>query len=169
MPDNKYPVEMISGVPVMTAPAEIDVTAAEQLRAVLLEWAGHGHAMVVVDMTRTQFCVLRARRSGPGAQAGPRGRRRTAAGHPPGRHGVPDLHTDQPGLLHPPLWQPARGPPAKTRCPGSGHRVRIRLPGSAALRIGPAARIRECGPVADTRLAAASALSITGEDAHAAG
>lgn len=62
MPDNKYPVEMISGVPVMTAPAEIDVTAAEQLRAVLLEWAGHGHATVVVDMTRTQFCDS----SGPG-------------------------------------------------------------------------------------------------------
>lgn len=56
MPDISYPVEMISGVPVVTAPAEIDVTTAEQLRVVLLESAADGQATVVVDMTRTQFC-----------------------------------------------------------------------------------------------------------------
>jgi hypothetical protein len=39
MPDSSCPVEMITGLPVVTAPAEIDVTTAEQLRAVRLEAA----------------------------------------------------------------------------------------------------------------------------------
>ena len=56
MPDSRYPLEMISGVPVVTAPAEIDATTADQLRAVLLQATAHGHTTVVVDMTRTQFC-----------------------------------------------------------------------------------------------------------------
>jgi anti-sigma B factor antagonist len=47
---------MISGLPVVTAPAEIDVRTADQLRLVLLEAAAHGQTTVVVDMTRTQFC-----------------------------------------------------------------------------------------------------------------
>jgi anti-sigma B factor antagonist len=55
MHDSKNPVEMIGGVPVVAAPAEIDAITAEQLRAVLLEAASHGHT-TVVDMTRTQFC-----------------------------------------------------------------------------------------------------------------
>ena len=56
MPDGSYPVEMTSGLPVVTAPAELDVTTADQLRLVLLEAAAHGHTTAVVDMTRTQFC-----------------------------------------------------------------------------------------------------------------
>ena len=56
MPDSKYPAEMISGVPVVTAAADIDVTTADQLRLVLLEAAADGHITVVVDMTRTLFC-----------------------------------------------------------------------------------------------------------------
>lgn len=56
MPDVSYPVEMIIGVPVVTAPAEIEITTAEQLRAVLTAVAAQGHTTVVVDMTRTQFC-----------------------------------------------------------------------------------------------------------------
>lgn len=56
MPDSKNPVEMIGGVPVVAAPAAIDVATAEQLRAVLLEAASQGHTTVVVDMTGTQFC-----------------------------------------------------------------------------------------------------------------
>jgi anti-sigma B factor antagonist len=56
VPDGKYPVEMISGMPVVTAPADIDVTAADQLREVLLHAVSIGHTTVVVDMTRTQFC-----------------------------------------------------------------------------------------------------------------
>jgi len=48
---------MINGVPVVAAPAEIDVIAAgQQLRAVLLDSAARGHATVVVDMTGTVLC-----------------------------------------------------------------------------------------------------------------
>jgi anti-sigma B factor antagonist len=47
---------MAGGVPVVTAPAEIDTTTAGQLRAILLEWHARGHATVVVDMTGTRFC-----------------------------------------------------------------------------------------------------------------
>jgi anti-sigma B factor antagonist len=56
MHDSNDSVETINGVPVVAAPAEIDVTTAEQLRSVLLEAASHGHTTVVVDMTRTWFC-----------------------------------------------------------------------------------------------------------------
>jgi anti-sigma B factor antagonist len=56
MPDTRYLRTMISGVPVVTAPPEIDVTTADQLRAILLDTAARGHATVVVDMTRTRFC-----------------------------------------------------------------------------------------------------------------
>jgi anti-anti-sigma factor len=56
MPDTGYLVEMISGVPVVVAPAEIDATTAQQLRTALLQAAGHGHATIVVDMTHTHFC-----------------------------------------------------------------------------------------------------------------
>ena len=55
MPDIRHPL-MINGVPVVTAPAEIDATTADQLRTVLLHSAARGHATVVVDMTRTRFC-----------------------------------------------------------------------------------------------------------------
>jgi anti-sigma B factor antagonist len=47
---------MIDGMSVVTAPAEIDITTAEQLRTVLLHAANRGHATVVVDMTLTRFC-----------------------------------------------------------------------------------------------------------------
>ena len=47
---------MSRGVPVVTAPAEIDITSADQLRVVLLDAAARGHATVVVDLTRTRFC-----------------------------------------------------------------------------------------------------------------
>jgi anti-sigma B factor antagonist len=47
---------MVSGVPVVTAPAEIDLTTADQLRTVLLDTAARGHATVVVDLTGTRFC-----------------------------------------------------------------------------------------------------------------
>jgi anti-sigma B factor antagonist len=51
-----YPLQMVDGVPVVTAPVEIDTTTAGQLRSVLFERHAHGHATVVVDMTGTQFC-----------------------------------------------------------------------------------------------------------------
>jgi anti-sigma B factor antagonist len=47
---------MITGVPVVTPPAEIDLTTADQFQLVLLEAAAHGDTTVVVDMTDTKFC-----------------------------------------------------------------------------------------------------------------
>ena len=55
MPGIRYPL-MINGVAVVTAPAEIDLATAEQLRTVLLDAGSHGHATVVLDMTRTRYC-----------------------------------------------------------------------------------------------------------------
>ena len=52
----RYLRTMINGLPVVAAPAEIDITTAEQLRADLVAAAGAGHPAVVVDMTRTLFC-----------------------------------------------------------------------------------------------------------------
>ena len=56
MREASFPVEAVSGVPVVTAPGEIDITNAAGLRAALLEAAGHGSRTLVVDMTRTRFC-----------------------------------------------------------------------------------------------------------------
>jgi len=55
MPDARFPVEVVRGVPVVAAPEEIDITNAEALRAALLT-AADGHGTLVVDMTRTRFC-----------------------------------------------------------------------------------------------------------------
>ena len=51
-----FPVEVIEGVPVVTAPEEVDISNATQLQQALLEAAGPEHLVVVVDMSRTQFC-----------------------------------------------------------------------------------------------------------------
>jgi anti-sigma B factor antagonist len=56
MPDAKFQVEMVNGVPVLAAPEEIDITNAAELRTALLESAAHGPGAFVVDLTRTQFC-----------------------------------------------------------------------------------------------------------------
>lgn len=56
MSATRCPLQMVGGVPVVTVPAEIDMTTAGQLRAILFDWHGRGHATVVVDMTGTQFC-----------------------------------------------------------------------------------------------------------------
>jgi anti-sigma B factor antagonist len=56
VPDGGYPVEMITDIPVVRAPAEIDITTADRLRAVLTAAVARGHTTVVVDMTRTEFC-----------------------------------------------------------------------------------------------------------------
>jgi len=45
-----------AGRMVITAPVEIDLTIADQLRAVLLNTAAQGHVTVVVDLTRTRLC-----------------------------------------------------------------------------------------------------------------
>ena len=61
MPDISFPVELIEGVPVVTAPEEIDIANAAALKAALMEVAqmeaaGPDHALLVVDMSRTRFC-----------------------------------------------------------------------------------------------------------------
>jgi anti-sigma B factor antagonist len=56
MGDGRFPVEVVSGVPVVAAPEEIDITNAPALRSALLEAAAHGHGTLVVDMTLTRFC-----------------------------------------------------------------------------------------------------------------
>ena len=56
MPEASLPVEVINGLPVLTAPEEIDVTNAARLRAALLEAVAPGFPIVVVDMSQTQFC-----------------------------------------------------------------------------------------------------------------
>jgi anti-sigma B factor antagonist len=54
--DGRCLFEVVNGVPVVTAPEEIDITNAPELRSALLKAAAHGHGTLVVDMTRTQFC-----------------------------------------------------------------------------------------------------------------
>lgn len=56
VPDVRFPVGLVGGVPVVTAPGEIDITNAVDLRAALLDAAGNGHKRFVVDMTGTRFC-----------------------------------------------------------------------------------------------------------------
>jgi len=50
-----YRPTVIDGVPVVATPEEIDITTAEQLRAVLLHATRSRHP-VVVDLTGTLFC-----------------------------------------------------------------------------------------------------------------
>jgi anti-sigma B factor antagonist len=51
-----YPDTVIGSVPVVAAPAEIDITNADGLRSALLRAAAAGPGTLVVDMTQTQFC-----------------------------------------------------------------------------------------------------------------
>jgi anti-anti-sigma factor len=53
--DNRHQLT-VNGVAVVSAPAEIDIVNAEQLRTVLREAGRLGHARIVVDMTGTRFC-----------------------------------------------------------------------------------------------------------------
>lgn len=55
-PGGQYPIRLVSGVMVITAPADIDVTNAGELRQALLAAASGGSPDVVVDMTGTAFC-----------------------------------------------------------------------------------------------------------------
>jgi anti-anti-sigma regulatory factor len=54
MPDARFSVEVVSGVPVVVTPEEIDITNADGLRAALLE-AGRGEVRLVI----TGAAVLR--------------------------------------------------------------------------------------------------------------
>jgi anti-anti-sigma factor len=56
MPDVRYPITLVKGVPVITAPLEIDISTAGSVRAAIAGAAACGHATFVVDMALTQFC-----------------------------------------------------------------------------------------------------------------
>jgi anti-sigma B factor antagonist len=56
MGDGRFLVDLVSGVPVVAAPEEIDITNAPDLRSALLEAAADGRETLVADMTRTRFC-----------------------------------------------------------------------------------------------------------------
>ena len=57
MPGISHPIQVVSGVPVVAVPEEIDITNADWLRSVLLQAADRGHGRFVVDMTHTHFCA----------------------------------------------------------------------------------------------------------------
>jgi anti-sigma B factor antagonist len=54
--DAAFAVTVISGLPVVTTPKEIDISNGDALRAALLATAEAGHATVVVDMADTALC-----------------------------------------------------------------------------------------------------------------
>jgi len=54
MPETRYPIQVVRGVPVITAPAALDLRSAKVLRATLLHLAATGHVTVVVDMSATR-------------------------------------------------------------------------------------------------------------------
>jgi anti-sigma B factor antagonist len=56
MQDGRFPVELVSGVQVVAAPEEIDITNAPELRSALLQAAADRPGTLVADMTRTRFC-----------------------------------------------------------------------------------------------------------------
>ena len=71
MPEIRYLCTMIGEVPVVTTPAEIDITNADQLRAVLLDAAARGHATVVVNLTRPSSVIAAGWGSFPKGSPGP--------------------------------------------------------------------------------------------------
>lgn len=56
MHDGTFLVKLISGVPVVAAPEEIDMTNARELGSALLAAAADGPGTLVADMSRTQYC-----------------------------------------------------------------------------------------------------------------
>ena len=56
MPAVGYSVTSVNGLPVLSAPAEIDASNADELRRLLMTCADEGHAVLVVDMSETLFC-----------------------------------------------------------------------------------------------------------------
>lgn len=56
MPKVTYPIQILRGLPVVTAPEELDITNADRMSRALREAAADGHGSLVVDMTHTRFC-----------------------------------------------------------------------------------------------------------------
>jgi anti-sigma B factor antagonist len=56
MPEAGFVATMVQGVPVVVAPAEVDIANAAQMRAALLRAGAAGRSTIILDMTATQFC-----------------------------------------------------------------------------------------------------------------
>jgi anti-anti-sigma factor len=56
MSESRYPIQVVRGVPVVAAPAALDLVSADLLRATLLHLAATGHVTVVIDMSATTAC-----------------------------------------------------------------------------------------------------------------
>ena len=56
MHDRGFLIELISGVPVVAAPEEIDMANAQELELALLEAAANGRMTIVADLTLTRYC-----------------------------------------------------------------------------------------------------------------
>lgn len=56
MPGTGYEIRWVDGVPVVPAPAEIDVTNAGELREAMQSCTDAEHPTLVVDMSDTTFC-----------------------------------------------------------------------------------------------------------------
>lgn len=55
MHDSRFVIELVSGVPIVAAPEEIDMANAPELELALQE-AASGLGTFVADLTRTRFC-----------------------------------------------------------------------------------------------------------------
>jgi anti-sigma B factor antagonist len=56
MPEASFPLGVLSGVAVVVAPEEIDISNVGVLRSALQDADADGSRGLVVDMSRTQFC-----------------------------------------------------------------------------------------------------------------
>ena len=56
MSDPSFPVSVRDGQAVVTTPEEIDISNASLFREALLAAAANGQAVIVVDMSGTEFC-----------------------------------------------------------------------------------------------------------------
>lgn len=56
MPGTGYEIRWVDGLPVVAAPAEIDVTNAGELGEAMRSCTDAEHATLVVDMSETTFC-----------------------------------------------------------------------------------------------------------------
>jgi len=56
MSEYRYPIQVVRGVPVIAAPADLHVASAGRLRKTLLRLAETGHVTVVLDMSATIAC-----------------------------------------------------------------------------------------------------------------
>jgi anti-anti-sigma factor len=56
MSEARYPIQVVRGVPVITAPAGLDLRSARVLRTTLMHLAASGHVTVVIDLSATTTC-----------------------------------------------------------------------------------------------------------------